>query len=310
MAAFVVSSAAATLAGDRVGARAAFSGRAVSVVPPARASTSLRMGYGDYSYVTDLTKGHVQQYYVDKFRRASDFTRGVPASDDDAMLGRTAKGSVAVPADGIPQLPDGPLARSPDAPADPRVAEADGSVWSWDASYVDPALSAVEDTNDEAVADAAFAAFRGSMAGPRGAALAASRKALDATVARLSGTISEKSLLTLDGQLDVEYSRLQKIKVHPTLSPTGQPQTEIPGTPYLGSVGALDFQKTPGGVPSTTAVVTTNSGVGAFWKAPEEPPPTYKRPLGAATPERIYNASPNAGQLSAAATSSDIVVRE
>lgn len=310
MAAFVVSSAAAALAGDRVGARTAFSGGAVSTTPPVRAAATSRMGYGDYSYVTDLTKGHTQQYYVDKFRRSSDFTRGVPASDGDAMLGRTAKGSIAVPADGIPQLPDGPLARSPDAPADPRVAEADGTVWSWDASYVDPAFSAVEDTNDEAVADAAFAAFRGSMAGPRGAALAASGKALEATVTRLSGTISEKALLTLDGQLDAEYSRLQKIKVHPTLSPTGLPQTEVPGTAYLGSVGALDFQKTPGGAPSTIAVVTAGSGVGAFWKAPAEPTPTYKRPLGAATPERIYNASPDAAQLGPEAASAGIVAQE
>jgi len=310
MAALVASSGVAALAGDRVGARGAFGGAAIATAAPTAAASTPRMGYGDYSYLTDATKGHVGQYYVDKFRRASDFSRGVPASAADGLLGRTAKGAVAVPAEGIPQLTEGPLAPSPDAAADPRVAEAEGTVWSWDAGYVDASLSAVEDTSDEAVAERAFAAFRGSMEATRGAALTRSSKALEATVTRLSGTIGEKALLTLDGQLDAEYSRLQKIKNHPRLTPYGRPQTEIPGRPYVGSVGALDFAKGPGGEPATAAVVAAGNGVGAFWKEPEQPQPTYKRPLGAATPERIYNASPDVARLTSTAESAGIVVQE
>lgn len=258
---------------------------------PLRVSTvakpcALRMGYGAYSYLTDKTKGHTNQYYVDKFRIASDFSKGVPTCNADAKLGRDAKGAMLVPKEGIPQeMGDALPARVEDVDEDPRIAESEGAVYEWDLNYVDPQFlpSTYADVNNEEVAATAFAQFRGSTSAERGASITRMNFGAEARVQRIKAGIDEKSLLTLDGQLDVDYARLQKICNPPTLSPTGVPQTEIPGYPYVGSVGALDFME------------QKEESVASFWKDAVQKPlvQSYKKPSGAATADLPYNVAPS-----------------
>lgn len=245
------------------------------------------MKYGDYTYSTDKTKGHVQQYYVDKFRVASDFSKGVPASDADAVLGRTAKGAVAVPVEGVPQITEGPLARDPSNPVDPRVAEAEGVVWPWDAGYQDPkfAKSTFADVDDSSVAEDAFLAFRDSCSSIRGSML--TRQDFNATLrnkVRIERGLSESFMLTLDGQHDRLHAMAERLKTPTFLTPYGEPTTEIPGMPYTSSIGALDFQRKP------EAEI-------AFWKGDESQAANYKRPKGASKAELPYNTSPTVESL-------------
>lgn len=273
------------------------------VTPTVRVSSSTpRMGYGDYSYTTDRTKGHVQQYYVDKFRIAADFVKGSPASAADAILGRNVKNGILVPKQGIPQVMDDALpSRDETVAPDPRIAESEGAVYPWDINYVDPAFqpSARSDINDETTADNAFAAFRSSCVEDRRASLSAMDFGAAARVNRILGGLDESYLLTLDGALDVSYARLQKIVDIPTLSPTGQPQTEIPGYPYLKSVGALDFQKKPGEEI-------------AFWKTPASTVPgkVYKRPSGSDTPDLPYNTSATLDEMKEAQSARGLLPAE
>eukprot|EP00168_Porphyra_purpurea_P011008 TRINITY_DN275_c0_g1_i1.p2 TRINITY_DN275_c0_g1~~TRINITY_DN275_c0_g1_i1.p2 ORF type:complete len:259 (+),score=122.33 TRINITY_DN275_c0_g1_i1:3-779(+) len=227
------------------------------------------MGYGDYSILTDETKAPVGNYYVDKFRRASDFTRGVALTDASAMYGRSSKGAIAVPTKGVPQELDEGLARTDDAPEDPRVAEADGAVWSWDVNYDNPDYKGMTEEDQAAAEEAAFASFRAACATDRAATLAASDRITDATVAKLAGDLSEGFKLTLEGQHAVEYARLQKIKNHPvTGGVDGKPQTEVPGTAYLSSIGAADFGGKKGTYPASAIIVGKEMGDGAFWNEP------------------------------------------
>ena len=249
-----------------------------------------RMGYGKYSYSTDKTKGHVQQYYVDKFRIAADFIKGTPATADDAVLGCDIKNAKLVPKEGIPQPIDPILIAGP-APEDPRVAEASGSLYPWDIGYKDPkfAPESYANLDDESVSNTAFAQFRSSVSASRGASLTAMDFGAVARVNRLLKGIPESYLLSLDGALDAEYLRLQKLANPPGLNPTGMPQSEIPGTPYLGSVGALDFQKK-----KETEI--------AFWKDTSGTQPStlpYKKPSGKDTPDLPYNTSSTVDELKA-----------
>lgn len=254
------------------------------------------MGYGDYSYTTDKTKGHVQQYYVDKFRVASDFSRGAPASDDDAVLGRDRKGAVAVPTEGIPQPVDPILdADMYLVPEDPRVAESKGAVYPWDVDYVDPEYEPENyaDVEDDEVSDSAFAAFRQASQAERGNALGELDAALKYQVEKIKGGLSESLLLTMEGKYLANYARLQKVANVMQYSPiSGAPQTEIPGIPYLPGIGALDFMPVPGEEKS-----------GAFWAAPtpsEKTEVVYQKPMGANAPELPYNGTPSLEQMQAA----------
>lgn len=269
-----------------VGSRSSLSG--TTVTSPSRTSVATtRMGYGDYSYQTDRTKGHVQQYYVDKFRIASDFTKRGPQTPADAMLGRDMKGALYVPLEGIPQELDPALPTSDEPTAvDPRLAEATGELYRWDINYSDPewAPETFADVSDEETAETAFQRFRASVSAERGQAITAMDFGAAARVQGIKEGLDEKYLLCLDGSLDATYARLQKISNPPMLSPTGTPQTEIPGFPYLGSVGAMDFVDKPG------------ESI-AFWKGDDAVPLPYKRPSGADTPELPYNTSPKIDEL-------------
>ncbi|KAA8497555.1 hypothetical protein FVE85_5140 [Porphyridium purpureum] len=272
------------------------SGAGVAVPAGAKASAplcALRMsGYGDYSYSTDRTKGHVNQYYVDKARSRSDWgNRNVlPASEGDAVLGRTAKGAVAVPEFGIPQLDDPVLGFGPDSMVDPRIAEADGAVWRWDAGFVDESmtLASCADISDEAVADEAFAKFRGSVLAERGAMITKAESATASVITSLRDGLysGEAQLLTASGQRLANVAGQEKIATISGYTWDGQPQTEIPGKPFVKSIGAMDYMD---GVEGGDVVAAK---VGAFWKpkAPKEVP--YKRPMGANTPELPYNTVP------------------
>lgn len=242
------------------------------------------MGYGAYSFNTDKTKGHVQQYYVDKFRVLSDFAKGPPKTIADAKLGRNIKGGVAVPERGIPQEID-PVLQTAEPMTDPRIAEAEGSVYEWDINFANPAFlpETYADVNDDAVAEDAFAKFRGSMVDSRTKMLTAMDFGAAARIQRIKEGLDERYLLSLDGALDVTYARLQKIADLPTFTPTGQPQTEIPGIPFMGSVGALDMIENP-------------SEKLAFWKEKREEP-IMKRPGGKDTPELPYSASPSLEEM-------------
>ena len=256
--------------------------------PAAAAPT--RMGYGDYSYVTDKTKGHVQQYYVDKFRVASDFGRGMaPASDADAVLGRDAKGAVLIPEGGVPQPVDDILkADMSEVPEDPRVAESKGAVYAWDAGFEDPAFApeSYADLEDEDVAENAFAAFREANQAERGAVLGQMDAALKQKIAKIKGGFSENYLLSMEGKYEANYARLQKIAEPMLFSPiSGKPQTELPGFPYMPAVSALDFQPKPG-----------DEVNGAFWKE-DAPKLNYQKPMGADTPELPYNSPAPVEQL-------------
>jgi hypothetical protein len=163
-------------------AAAAAAARAASRVAPA--AFAPRMGYGDYSYSTDRTQGHLQQYYIDKFRVAADFARGRgPTDDADAIVGRNAKGAVLIPRGGVPQpvdpilLPD--PAFDPPATEDPRVAEAEGAMYPWDRAYKDPRLEqgTPTDLDDPEIFDSAFVDFVSATKEDRRQALNAFRDA-------------------------------------------------------------------------------------------------------------------------------------
>lgn len=268
----------------------------VNATMPVSTVSTLSMKYGDYSYSTDKTKGHVQQYYVDKFRVAADFAKGPPRTEADAVLGRTAKGAVKVPIDGVPQIAEGPLARDPASAPDPRLAEAAGTVWPWDAGYERPELakSTYADCDDSAVAEDAFIAFRDSCSAERGAML--TRMDFNATLAnkvRNERGLSEKYMLTLEGQHDRLYIMAERRKTPTFLTPYGNPTTEIPGIPYCGSIGALDFIKKP-----ETEV--------AFWKD-DNAEALYKRPKGASMPDLPYNTSPSIESVKEAQRAAGII---
>ncbi|CAN8072855.1 unnamed protein product [Agarophyton chilense] len=245
------------------------------------------MGYGQYSYITDKTRGHAVQYYIDKFRVASDFSKRGPIDLADAKLGRDQKGRVIVPAEGVPQEFDEALPPVDEtAPPDPRIAEAEGKLYPWDPNYVDPSFAPETYANmsDEEIADDAFQKFRSSVAEDRSSSLTAMDFGAVARQQRIRTGLDEKYLLCLDGALDAVYARLQKISDPMMFTPYGEPQTEIPGFPYLPSVGAMDFQDPPG--------LQVN-----FWTGEREVIPSYKKPSGAATPELPYNASPTVDEM-------------
>lgn len=269
--------------------RTSLTGASVSAATASSAG-AVRMGYGDYSYANDKTKGHVGQYYVDKFRVASDFSRGAPATLADAPLGRNIKGGKLVPIEGIPQQMDAALPPfDPNVAPDPRIAEAEGAVYPWDVNYVDPQFAAdtYADLDDDELSATALAEFRASMISSRTAALSAMDFGAVARVNRIKGGMDERYLLTLDGALDVRYAKAQKVASPMTFTPTGQPQTEIPGIPYLGSVGALDFKSKPG------------DSV-AFWGSQEVKDRPYKKPSGASTPDLPYNTSASLEEMQSA----------
>jgi len=226
------------LAGRGLGEMVAFVGGLGAFLGGARASAcgnrcALRMGYGDYSYSTDKTQGHTRNYYIDKFRVPSDF---------GSMGSPTQKSTDGIPAEGIAQL-EGPLARQPGAPEDPRVLEASGAIYPWDPNYVDPetALESLADVDDDDVADSAFQQFRAASAAERGSALSTFSIAAEKRDKIFQMTFSEKRILTLSGQLENEGARLAKKKSFPMFTPSGQPQTEIPGKPFMDSIGAADY---------------------------------------------------------------------
>lgn len=264
-------------------------------------STTPRMGYGAYTYTTDKTKGHVNQYYVDKFRNASDFAKGSPACLADSLVGRTPKGGVVVPTKGIPQLEDTPeIPIIAGVEPDPRLAETEGSVYSWDAQFINPDFlpSTFADVNDEEVADMALAQYRGMVSSERNASLTAMDFGAVERVKKLTSGegLTEKYMLTLDGQLDVEYVKLQKLGYPPSFNPTGIPQTEIPGYDYLPSVGALD------------AIMTKDVDNVAFWASrSDQLEAPYKTPAGNDMPELPYNTSASAGEMKLVQEARDII---
>lgn len=205
------------------------------------------MGYGDYSYLTDRTSGHVQQYYTHKFQTAQNYGAGGPTA---AKLGRDLKGGVFVPIEGIPREVDPALPTSdePTAP-DPRLVEVTGAMYPWDPNYEDPALasSTLENVSDEEVASNAFAKFRSSVYKERGMALTAMDFGAAARVESLKEGFDATHLLTFDGALDVAYARAQKIS---------NPQFDIPGTAGVGSVGAMDLIQSKGGSKRSGRIAT------------------------------------------------------
>jgi len=249
-----------------------------------KTKSSLKMGYGDYSISTDKTQGHTNNYYVDKFRTKSDFGVKKLSSDAQAsMLGRTGKGAVTVPKYGIPQMDDDVLGFGPDSMMDPRIAESEGAVYRWDPNYVDESktLASCADIDDEDVASNAFSAYSGSMVAERAKMLMRCKQATEYAIAAIKGgELDEIQLLTATGQRRAQFARTEKIANIMTFTPTGQPMTEIPGTNYLPAVGAMDFIE--------TSDVVGKETMGTFWKEPKKEI-TYKRPLGAATPELPYN---------------------
>lgn len=256
------------------------------------------MGYGDYSILTDKTQGHTNNYYIDKFRNIEDFAKGPPQTLDDALLGRNIKGGVLVPTEGIPQLEDTPEIRidMDNAVPDPRVAESEGAMYPWDINYKDPkfAPETYADIDDPEVADTALSQFRASVWKDRQASLTAMDFGATARVNRIIDGLDETYMLTLDGQLDVEYAKLQKVSYPMSFTPYGEPETTIPGKPYLGSVGALDLIEKPG-------------ESFAFWKTKTENPPTFKKPAGSELPELPYNTAAPVDAMIEAQESRDII---
>lgn len=205
----------------------------VSVSP----ERQVRMGYGSYSYITDKTQGHTNQYYIDKFRKVEDLAKFTsPLSDDDAMVGRTAKGTVKVPKQGIPEPRDSALPPiDPTAPEDPRIAEAEGSLYPWDSSFKNPDFdpSSYADINDEEVSSDAFSQFRSAMSDTRGMSLSTVDSQSKYRKERLKAGLDDTYLLTLDGQHEIGHMITEKM-----LSPSMGTRTE---TGYPQPVSALDF---------------------------------------------------------------------
>lgn len=195
------------------------------------------MGYGSYSYLTDKTQGHTNQYYIDKFRRAEDAGRFIsPSSDDDAMFGCTAKGTIKVPKQGIPEPRDSALPPiDPTAPEDPRIAEAEGSLYPWDARFNNPDSdsSDYEDINDEQVSADSFSEFRKAVSDLRGDSLSNIDSRALHRRQRLKAGLDETYMLTIDGQHDIRHMRTEKMA-----NPSVVSRTE---TGYPQPVSALDF---------------------------------------------------------------------
>lgn len=198
---------------------------------PASVPCRVRMGYGSYSYLTDKTQGHTNQYYIDKFRTKADLAKQSLSSKGEAMFGLTTKGKRNIPTEGVPQPLDSALPSfDPTAPEDPRVAEAEGAVYFWDDAYQNPESdteSTDEDPEDSEDPTKSFVEFRKAMSESRMASL----NELDARAKyrreRLSAGLDQSYLLTMDGQLDYRYSVTEKI------SSTGSSTSS--------SVSALDF---------------------------------------------------------------------
>lgn len=213
--------------------------------PAHNVPTTVRMGYGDYSYSTDKTTGQVNKTFVNLLGTDSARVKGLAAYADESVVGGSRKGGGSrVPKDGIPQLENSSvLPVNIEAPQDPRIAETEGAVYPWDPNYRDPNESAYSgDKDEEEVGTEAMGEFRKLMSQERNAALSAMKAGASARVERIKGGLDENYLMTFDGQLDLSYARSEKISDPPFLTTTGQPQTEIPGFEYLQSVGALDFQ--------------------------------------------------------------------
>lgn len=257
---------------------------------PRSKPSNLRMGYGSYSIINDKTKGHINKNYGDMSR----YSLGVPATPslDDAIIGRDNKGRVFVPQQGIPQQFDEALgSRDHTAPPDPRLAEAEGTLYDWDPAYVDPKFSpdTFANISDEEVSDDAFMKFRSSCSAERGAVLTAMDFRALARRERYKNGFDVNTLLTLQGSLEATFCRLQKISNPIGFTPTGEPQSEIPGQDFTASVGALDFQTQP------------NETI-AFWKTPasgiqNKRAIQFKKPSGSDTPDLPYNANPSYDQM-------------
>lgn len=240
------------------------------------------MKYGDYSYITDKTAGQIGNYYVDKARNSSDIARyGAPKSEGATYLGRDTKGRINIPKEGIPQEIDEILLpeKGTEKMVDPRIAEADGTVYSWDDGYVDTSFTdGLSDVNDEEVVDNSFARFRGLMSAERGATLTSFDRGIESKIDELQNGTDESYDLTIWGQWDKEYAKLQKIK----------------NTDVKDSIGAFDFMK-KGNVPITAEIVGKEERLTGFWKEGTKKvaaAPIYKRPPGANDPELPYNAAP------------------
>lgn len=206
----------------------------------------VRMGYGDYKFSSTSITGYVDQYNVDKFRNLGSFANAA-YGNVEARLGTSKKGKIVVPKEGIPQVPDGELAFNPDdpnSPVDPRVSEISGELYSWDKKCQEQVVT-FADLDEPEVAQSAFSAFRSSLAAERSAALAQKEAGAEYRVSRILEGVNEARLLTVDGQHEVTYARLQEIADIPYFTSSGEPQTQIPGKPFLRSVGAMDFQVKP-----------------------------------------------------------------
>lgn len=193
-------------------------------------STTIRMGYGDYSYITDQTTGQVQRPYVNHLGSPGGRLKGLMASVSSDTFGGSSKGKIDIPKEGIPQLEDSELIPiDNNAPPDPRLAETEGKLYPWDPNHPksesenDSTLSKMEE--DEA-ARKAMSQFRSSMASERSAALSAYQQGTTARVERIKGGLDETYKLTMDGQLELKYARVEGII--------------DAGGPASGSVGALD----------------------------------------------------------------------
>lgn len=198
-------------------------------------STSVTMGYGDY------------QLFI--------------KTDTSPSSAKSASGSVVVPKEGIPQPVDPLLAVDmSNAPEDPRVTEALGKVYDWNGKVAQSALdvSGMGDIDDEATSSSSFAAFRRTSSADRAKLLAAMEAGRRHRLEKIQAGFSENYLLTMEGKLEANYARIQKIGNMPGFTATGQPQTDIPGKPFMRGIGALDFMKTGGRQPNYT-----------YWELPE-----------------------------------------
>lgn len=221
--------------------RSALTGVAINN-SPSPIITGPRMGYGDYSYLTDKSKSHSGQYYAASVSTFGRLGKGSPTVDPNALDGRNTKGGVLVPKEGIPQEID-PILLSEEAMVDPRVAESEGTVYSWDATYMSKyGRGNASDLDDETVVDDAFAKFRDSLSEERDKKLSAMDCGAEARVEMIRKGLDEKYMLCFEGALEAAYARLQKISDPVFLTSSGEPQTDIPGFPYMKSVGAMDFQ--------------------------------------------------------------------
>lgn len=245
------------------------------------------MKYGDYSYLTDRTGGPTGNYYIDKARNSTDFAKnGAPRDEGATYIGRDTKGRINIPKEGIPQEIDDILKPddSVEKMVDPRIAEAEGTVYRWDPGFVDTSFTdGLTDTNDEEAVDNEFARFRGLMSAQRGAMLSEVNRGIAAKVKEIMSGLDEEYLLTVPGKWDVEYARLQKLK-----------NTDTPEY-----IGALDFMK-KGNVPITAEIVGKEGMIDGFWKDDTKQvpaAPTYVKPPGANEPELPYNAAPSVPQL-------------